>query len=72
VDQWIREELGRVDVYMEALTKPKIQEVLDRELISHHVQQLIEVCVHHGRLAWCTTNVMSLLLMVLLACFFSL
>lgn len=42
-EEWIEEELARVDVYMEEKTKPKIKAVLERELIAQHVKAIIEM-----------------------------
>ncbi len=44
VEARLREELNRVNHYLDQSTEPKIREVVERELISVHMQRLVEVC----------------------------
>ncbi len=39
----IKEEMERVQHYLDSSTEPKIKEVVERELIASHMKTLIEV-----------------------------
>jgi cullin 3 len=43
VDNRLKEEMNRVNHYLDASTEPKIREVVERELITVHMKTLIEV-----------------------------
>jgi cullin 3 len=43
VDQRLREEVDRVQHYLDTNTEPKIREVTERELITNHMKTLIEM-----------------------------
>lgn len=42
VDARLKEELNRVNHYLDASTEPKIREVVERELITVHMKTLVE------------------------------
>jgi cullin 3 len=43
VEQRIKEEMERVQHYLDAATEPKIKEVVERELITQHMKTLVEM-----------------------------
>jgi cullin 3 len=43
VELRIKEEMDRVQHYLDAQTEPKIKEIVDRELISQHMETLVKV-----------------------------